>query len=106
MRPSPGPAADRTVFSWSYAIADASDSFDVRAPFAELAPQIGYLDIYGAVGGGAVPLAQGFVADKLGYMASYAVPVLGLAFLAVFAFVLSRTKGGAICPSSTILEQR
>lgn len=59
-----------------------------------------------AVGGGAVPLAQGFVADKLGYMASYAVPVFGLAFLAVFAFVLSRTKGGAICPSSTILEQR
>ena len=43
-----------------------------------------------AVGGGAVPLAQGFVADKLGYMVSYAVPALGLAYLALFAFVLSR----------------
>ena len=45
-----------------------------------------------AVGGGAVPLAQGFVADRLGYMASYAVPVLGLAYLAVFAFILSRPE--------------
>ena len=43
-----------------------------------------------AVGGGAVPLAQGFVADKLGYMVSYAVPAIGLAYLALFAFVLSR----------------
>ena len=42
-----------------------------------------------AVGGGAVPLTQGFVADRLGYMTSYAVPALGIAYLAAYALFLS-----------------
>jgi FHS family L-fucose permease-like MFS transporter len=43
-----------------------------------------------AVGGGAVPLTQGFVADNFGYMLSYAVPAVGLAYLALYALILSR----------------
>ena len=42
-----------------------------------------------AVGGGAVPLTQGFVADHFGYMVSYAVPAIGIAYLAAYAMFLS-----------------
>ena len=44
------------------------------------------------VGGGIVPLLQNFVADKVGYMPSYWVLAICLAFILYFAVVGSRIK--------------
>ncbi len=42
------------------------------------------------VGGGLLPLAQNFIADHLGYMVSYWVPFLGLAYLFYYALIGSK----------------
>ena len=42
------------------------------------------------VGGGVLPLVQNFIADKAGYMVSYAVPVLALAYMFVYSAFLSK----------------
>ena len=42
------------------------------------------------VGGGVLPLVQNFIADKAGYMISYAVPVLALAYMFVYSAFLSK----------------
>ena len=42
------------------------------------------------VGGGVLPLVQNLIADKAGYMISYAVPVLALAYMFVYSAVLSK----------------
>jgi FHS family L-fucose permease-like MFS transporter len=42
------------------------------------------------VGGGILPLVQNFVADNAGYMASYWVPFLGLAYLFYYAVIGSK----------------
>jgi len=39
------------------------------------------------VGGGILPLIQNYVADKSGYMVSYIVPLLGLAYLLYYALI-------------------
>lgn len=42
------------------------------------------------VGGGILPLLQNFIADKAGYMVSYWVPMLGLAYLLYYALIGSK----------------
>lgn len=42
------------------------------------------------VGGGVLPLVQNFIADQAGYMISYAVPVLALAYMFVYSAFLSK----------------
>ena len=42
------------------------------------------------VGGGVLPLVQNFIADKAGFMISYAVPVCALAYLFVYSAFLSK----------------
>ena len=42
------------------------------------------------VGGGVLPLVQNLIADKAGYMISYAVPVLALAYMFVYSAFLSK----------------
>ncbi len=42
------------------------------------------------VGGGVLPLIQNGLADKLGYMVSYAVPVVALAYMFVYSAFLSK----------------
>ena len=42
------------------------------------------------VGGGVLPLVQNGIADKLGYMVSYAVPVFALAYMFVYSAFLSK----------------
>ena len=42
------------------------------------------------VGGGVLPLVQDLIADKAGYMISYAVPVLALAYMFVYSAFLSK----------------
>ncbi|MDR0412942.1 MAG: MFS transporter [Dysgonamonadaceae bacterium] len=42
------------------------------------------------VGGGILPLIQNFIADKAGYLVSYWVPAVGLAYLLFYAFVGSK----------------
>ena len=42
------------------------------------------------VGGGVLPLVQNGIADKVGYMISYAVPVLALAYMFVYSAFLSK----------------
>ncbi|GHT78171.1 MFS transporter [Bacteroidia bacterium] len=42
------------------------------------------------VGGGILPLLQNFIADKAGYMISYWVPLIGLAYLLFYALVGSK----------------
>lgn len=37
------------------------------------------------VGGGVLPLVQNFIADKAGYMVSYIVPLIALAYLFIYA---------------------
>ena len=37
-----------------------------------------------------LPLVQNFIADKSGYMVSYAVPVLALAYMFVYSAFLSK----------------
>ncbi|MCY1722055.1 MFS transporter [Prolixibacteraceae bacterium Z1-6] len=44
------------------------------------------------VGGGILPLIQNAVADNMGYMASYWVPFIGLAYLLFYALVGSKVK--------------
>ena len=46
------------------------------------------------VGGGVLPLVQNFIADKVGFMIAYAVPVLALGYLFVYSAFLSRPKAG------------
>ena len=41
-------------------------------------------------GGGLLPLAQGLIADRLGYVISYAIPAFGAAYLLVYALFFSR----------------
>lgn len=47
-------------------------------------------------GGGILPLIQNFVADKLGFMMSYWVPLLGLAYLLYYALVGSKNVNKSI----------
>ena len=42
------------------------------------------------VGGGVLPLVQNFIADKAGFMISYAVPVCALAYMFVYSAFLSK----------------
>ena len=42
------------------------------------------------VGGGVLPLVQNLIADKAGYMISYAVPVIALAYMFVYSAFLSK----------------
>ena len=42
------------------------------------------------VGGGVLPLVQNGIADKAGYMISYIVPWLGLAYMFVYAAFFSK----------------
>ena len=42
------------------------------------------------VGGGVLPLLQSFVADKIGFMVSYAIPAVALAYLFVYSAFLSK----------------
>ena len=42
------------------------------------------------VGGGILPLVQNFIADKAGYMVSYAIPAAALAYLFVYSAFLSK----------------
>ena len=42
------------------------------------------------VGGGVLPLVQNGIADKYGYMVSYAVPAIALAYLFVYSAFLSK----------------
>ena len=42
------------------------------------------------VGGGVLPLIQNFIADKAGFMIAYIVPVLGLAYMFVYAAFFSK----------------
>ena len=42
------------------------------------------------VGGGVLPLVQNYIADKAGFMISYAVPVVALAYLFVYSAFLSK----------------
>ena len=42
------------------------------------------------VGGGVLPLLQNFIADKAGYLISYIVPLIGLAYLCFYAVVGSK----------------
>ena len=46
------------------------------------------------VGGGVLPLVQNFIADKVGFMIAYAVPVLALGYLFVYSAFLSKPKDG------------
>ena len=46
------------------------------------------------VGGGVLPLVQNFIADKVGFMIAYAVPVAALAYLFVYSAFLSKPKAG------------
>ena len=43
------------------------------------------------VGGGLLPLAQGLLADRLGYAISYVIPAFGAAYLLVYALFFSRS---------------
>lgn len=43
------------------------------------------------VGGGLLPLAQGLLADSLGYAISYVIPAFGAAYLLVYALFFSRS---------------
>ncbi|MDD7725761.1 MAG: MFS transporter, partial [Bacteroidales bacterium] len=42
------------------------------------------------VGGGLLPLIQNGIADKVGYMVSYIVPILALAYLLWYALIGSK----------------
>jgi FHS family L-fucose permease-like MFS transporter len=42
------------------------------------------------VGGGILPLIQNFIADKAGYMVSYAIPVCALTYMFVYSAFLSK----------------
>ena len=44
------------------------------------------------VGGGLLPLAQGLLADRLGYAISYVIPAFGAAYLLVYALFFSRSS--------------
>ena len=46
------------------------------------------------VGGGVLPLIQNFIADRVGFMVAYIVPVLALAYLFVYSMFLSKPKAG------------
>ena len=46
------------------------------------------------VGGGVLPLVQNFIADKVGFMIAYAVPVAALGYLFVYSAFLSKPKAG------------
>ena len=52
------------------------------------------MDVRPVVGGGVLPLVQNFIADKVGFMIAYAVPVLALGYLFVYSAFLSRPKAG------------
>lgn len=42
------------------------------------------------VGGGVLPLVQNFIADNAGYLISYFIPLIGLAYLLFYALVGSK----------------
>jgi FHS family L-fucose permease-like MFS transporter len=44
------------------------------------------------VGGGVLPLVQNAIADAAGYMVSYWVPVVGLAYICWFALMGSKVR--------------
>ena len=44
------------------------------------------------VGGGILPLVQGFIADKVGFMPAYLVSIAGLAYLFAYAAFFSRPR--------------
>ena len=39
------------------------------------------------VGGGVLPLIQNFIADKAGYMVSYVIPLLAMAYMFYYALI-------------------
>ena len=42
------------------------------------------------VGGGVLPLMQNFIADHAGYLISYSIPLIGLAYILFYAFIGSK----------------
>ena len=42
------------------------------------------------VGGGLIPLFQNFIADQAGYLTSYLVPLLGVAYMCFYAVIGSK----------------
>ena len=44
------------------------------------------------VGGGLLPLLQNFIADKAGFMASYAIPAVVFAYLILYSLRLSKVR--------------
>lgn len=42
------------------------------------------------VGGGALPIMQSFIADKMGYLTSYIVPLIGVCYMCFYALVGSK----------------
>ena len=42
------------------------------------------------VGGGVLPLLQNGVADRFGYMFSYVIPILALAYMFIYSLFLSK----------------
>ena len=42
------------------------------------------------VGGGVLPLLQNFIADNIGYMLSYIIPFIGIAYLCFYAVIGSK----------------
>jgi len=47
------------------------------------------------VGGGILPLAQGLLADRIGYAVSYAIPAFGAAYLLAYALFFSHSEGNS-----------
>ena len=42
------------------------------------------------VGGGVLPLVQNFIADNAGYLISYSIPLIGLAYILFYAVIGSK----------------
>lgn len=42
------------------------------------------------VGGGVLPLVQNFIADNIGYMLSYIVPIIGISYILLYAMIGSK----------------
>lgn len=42
------------------------------------------------VGGGVLPLVQNFIADNIGYMLSYIVPIIGISYILLYAIIGSK----------------
>ena len=56
------------------------------------------------VGGGLLPLAQGLVADRIGYGVSYALPAFGAAYLLVYALFFTRQSNRLPLPLQVVRQ--